>query len=133
MTGYRRSGGTGPAAGSRLASEAAEHRSHAVFGGGTPVVVHLVLTRLKPAATPEQLQRAIAALRALPGQVPGLLELDCGANVSPDRAQGYGFGLSARFASRADLAAYGPHPAHQAAAARLREVSEELAVLDFEV
>lgn len=96
------------------------------------MVVHIVLAKLKSAATPEQVNRAVAALQALPGKIPGLQELSCGPNVSPARAQGYGFGLVARFSGRAELAAYGPHPEHQAAAALLREVADDLVVVDFE-
>jgi hypothetical protein len=112
---------------------AARGRAEVLTEEERAMVVHVVLTKLKPTATPEQVDRAMAALNALPGRVPGLLEMKCGVNFSPARAQGYGFGLVARFEGRPELAAYGPHPEHQAASALLREVSDDLLALDFEV
>ncbi|MCC6729695.1 MAG: Dabb family protein [Chthonomonadales bacterium] len=83
-----------------------------------PQVVHVVLFRWRPGTPPAQVERVLAALRELPAAIPGILDLSAGANFS-ERAEGYETALVVRFADRASLNAYGPHPAH-------RRVVEEL-------
>ena len=41
-----------------------------------------------------------------------------------DRPIAYDFGINMAFATRADLDAYGPHPAHQDVVAKLREIAD---------
>jgi hypothetical protein len=96
------------------------------------VVEHLVLLRLKPGVTPEEVDGLLAAIRGLPARVPGILGLQCGRNFSPDRAQGYDLGIHVRFARREDLAAYGPHPEHQKVVARIQDLCAGLIAVDFE-
>ncbi|HTW48549.1 MAG TPA: Dabb family protein, partial [Acidobacteriaceae bacterium] len=76
------------------------------------MVIHTFAFRWKPDVAGEQRQRAIAAIRALQGKIPGLEETWVGVNFSP-RAQGYALGGVMKFADRAALEAYGGHPAHQ--------------------
>lgn len=96
------------------------------------MVVHIVVLRLKADAAPAQVDELLAALGDLPAQVPGILALDCGRNFSPARAQGYDLGLVVRFRGKAELAAYGPHPAHQAVRRRIDALCSDVLVLDFE-
>jgi len=56
--------------------------------------------------------RAAAEIRALQGQIPGLLETFVGVNFSA-RSAGYEFGGVMKFTDRAALEAYGPHPVHK--------------------
>jgi Stress responsive A/B Barrel Domain len=60
----------------------------------------------------DQKARAITEIRALQGQIPGLLETWVGVNFSP-RSQGYELGGAMKFSDRAALEAYGGHPVHQ--------------------
>ena len=76
------------------------------------MVEHIVLFRWTEEATAAQIESAVEGLRALKGQIPGIVDLSCGENFS-DRAQGYTHGLVVRFTDRAALEVYGPHPAHQ--------------------
>jgi hypothetical protein len=46
-------------------------------------IIHTFAFRWKPGVTPEQKQRAIAAIRNLQGRIPGLLETWVGENFSP--------------------------------------------------
>jgi Stress responsive A/B Barrel Domain len=91
--------------------------------------IHMFAFRWKPGTTEEQKQRAIEEIRNLQGQIPGLLETWVGANFSP-RSQGYQLGGAMKFADRAALDAYGPHPVHQALVAWLMPLIEPLEV-DF--
>ena len=88
--------------------------------------------RLKAGVSPDEVESLLAAIRGLPAAVPGILELQCGTNFSPARAHGYDLGLRVRFVGRAELEAYGPHPAHQPVLARVRELCDDVLALDFE-
>jgi hypothetical protein len=96
-------------------------------------VMHVVLFKWKPEATPEQIERVMEALRELPEKIPGIRELTCGENFC-ERAQGFQHGLVVRFADRAALDAYGPHPAHQEVVQSLiLPLRESVLALDYEI
>lgn len=96
------------------------------------MVEHLVFLRLRPGVADADVEALLAALRGLPALVPGILEMQCGRNFSPERAQGYDLGVHVRFPGTAELAAYGPHPAHQAVRARIAELCSDVLALDVE-
>ncbi len=97
------------------------------------MVEHLVLFKIKPEATPEQLDGMLAGLKRLPEQIDGILELTVGRNFS-DRSQGHDIGLLVRFRDRAALETYLPHPAHRACVENdVRPVMESVIVVDYEV
>jgi hypothetical protein len=81
-------------------------------GYNAGVVVHTFAFRWKAGVREEQKVRAMAEIRGLQGQIPGLLEMWVGINVSP-RSQGYELGGVMKFTGRSALDAYGGHPAHQ--------------------
>ena len=76
------------------------------------MVEHIVLFKWKTEATPEAIAQAVAGLRALKDQIPGIVDLSCGENFS-ERSQGFVTGLVVRFTDKGALEVYGPHPAHQ--------------------
>jgi Stress responsive A/B Barrel Domain len=94
------------------------------------MVIHTFAFRWKPGVTPEQIQRVIAGIRALQGQIPGLLETWVGQNISP-RSQGYELGGVMKFTDRTALEAYGGHPVHQELLAWLMPLIDPVEV-DFE-
>jgi hypothetical protein len=93
--------------------------------------VHTFAFRWKSGVSEEQKLRAIAEIRGLQGQIPGLVETSFGANVSP-RAQGYEHGGVMKFTDRAALDAYGEHPAHKKLLQWLMPLIDPIEV-DFEV
>jgi antibiotic biosynthesis monooxygenase (ABM) superfamily enzyme len=93
--------------------------------------VHIFAFRWKPGVTQEQRQRAQSGIRALQGQIPGLLETAVGVNIS-SRGQGYEFGGLMKFADKQSLESYGAHPVHQALLQWLMPLIEPVEV-DFEV
>jgi antibiotic biosynthesis monooxygenase (ABM) superfamily enzyme len=93
--------------------------------------IHCFAFRWKPGTTEEQIARAEREIKALQGQIPGLLETYAGQNISP-RGQGYTFGGVMKFVDRASLDAYGPHPVHQKLVSWLMPLIEPIEV-DFEV
>jgi hypothetical protein len=92
--------------------------------------IHTFAFRWKPTITDDQKQHAIQEIRALQGQIPGLLETLVGVNISP-RSQGYELGGVMKFADRASLDAYGDHPVHQKLLTWLMPLIDPLEV-DFE-
>jgi len=76
------------------------------------MVIHTFSFRWKPDTTEAQKQRAQNEIRALQGQIPGLLETFAGVNFSP-RSQGYEFAGVMKFNDRGALEAYNGHPVHQ--------------------
>ena len=95
----------------------------------TFMYIHVFAFRWRSGVTEDQKQRVISEIRQLQGQIPGLLETYVGKNISP-RGQGYELGGVMKFADRASLDAYGPHPLHQALVSWLMPLIEPLE-LDF--
>ncbi|MDQ2834896.1 MAG: Dabb family protein [Acidobacteriota bacterium] len=94
------------------------------------MVIHTFYFRWKPATTPAEKQRAQTEIRALQGQIPGLLETLVGVNFSP-RSQGYELGGIMKFADRAALESYADHPVHQKLLSWLKPLIDPVE-LDFE-
>src|SRR5205085_8888508 len=76
------------------------------------MVVHTFAFRWKAGVREDQKVRALAEIRGLQGQIPGLLETWVGVNVS-SRSQGYELGGVMKFSDRSALDTYGAHPIHQ--------------------
>jgi hypothetical protein len=74
--------------------------------------IHMFAFRWQPGVTQLQKDRAATEIRALQGQITGLLEVWIGTNISP-RGKGYEFGGVMKFADQATLDAYPAQPAHQ--------------------
>ena len=96
------------------------------------MIHHLVLIRLKEGITREdpRVQSALADLIALRGKIDGIVRWEHGWDFVR-RPISYDFALIAGFETRAAFDAYGPHPDHQAAAAKLRELVDWV-LCDFE-
>lgn len=84
------------------------------------MIHHCVWLRFRAEVSRAQRDDLMAEIRALVGQVPGLLEVRAGVNARyEDLDHGFDEGFMAVFANREALAAYQAHPAHQATGARL--------------
>ena len=96
------------------------------------MVHHIVLLKLKPDVSRDdpRVREGLAFLIALRGQIDGIDRWEHGWNFT-QRPIAYDFGLYSSFVSRAALEAYGPHPAHQAAVGKLRELFDWV-LCDFE-
>jgi hypothetical protein len=98
------------------------------------MVRHILLLQQRPDATAEDIEASRAGLAALVGQLHGLIDFHWGGNVAPvERRGGFTHGFSMDFVDRASLDAYGPHPLHQAAAAKVRATFDPVVVFDFEM
>jgi len=99
--------------------------------------VHIVFWRLHDHAPNGKTREANAAemkhrFEALVGVIPGLVRCEVGIDISrtPDSSD---VALYSEFASRTELEAYQPHPAHQAIVTFLKDVRTERRVVDYEI
>jgi hypothetical protein len=98
------------------------------------MVRHILLLRARPTSNAEEIEACRAALSALVGLIPGLVDFHWGPNTGPeDRRGGFTHGFTMDFKDRASLEAYGPHPQHKPAAAKVRATFEPIVVFDFEL
>ena len=96
------------------------------------MVQHIVLFKIKPDATDEQVDAMIAGLRALKIKIDGVVELTCGRNYSP-RSAGHDVGLCVTFNDQAGLDHYAPHPEHVAVKTNLiAPISTGSTAVDYE-
>jgi hypothetical protein len=94
--------------------------------------IHTFLFQWHPSVTAEMKDRAAGEIRALQGQVPGLLETSYGTNISP-RSQGFTHGGVMKFRDKATLDAYSPNPVHQKLVDWLMPLLKVAAELDYEM
>ena len=93
---------------------------------------HVALFRFVPEATDEQKQAVVDGLRALPAQIPELLDYRVGPDAAVD-AGNFDFAVVADFADAAAYRAYVVHPAHQAVATgSVRPILAERAAVQYE-
>ncbi|MFB8375830.1 Dabb family protein [Paenibacillus taichungensis] len=96
---------------------------------------HLVVFKLNDKITTVIQQELVAQLLALQEQIPGIVDLTAGINVTEetDHIQGFTLGLRVTFEDQEALRAYGPHPAHRAFVASLNEWVENVIVVDYPI
>ncbi len=77
------------------------------------MILHCVLMRLKAAMTAEEKQSLFESIVALKQGIPGIIDIKCGPNVSPEGLHaGYVDGFAVTFESAQARDAYLVHPEH---------------------
>ena len=94
--------------------------------------IHTFLFQWQATVTPEMKDRAAREIRALQGQIPGLVETSYNANISP-RSQGFTHGGVMKFRDKAALDAYNTHPVHQKLVQWLMPLLKIAAEMDYEM
>ncbi|WP_340022959.1 Dabb family protein [Paenibacillus sp. FSL K6-1096] len=96
---------------------------------------HLVVFRFNEQYEPSREQDLVQALLALKKQIPGIVELTAGVNVTEEQenVHGYTLGLRVTFENQEALRAYGPHPAHQKFVSLLEGILENVVVVDYPI
>ena len=84
------------------------------------MITHIVLFKFKESTTSEQKEAVIFNLRSLKDEIPGIIDLKAGLNVS-DKHKGFEIGLSILFNDKKALEQYGPHPKHQNVVTHLKD------------
>src|SRR5687768_10989600 len=96
------------------------------------MIEHLVLFKFKPDVGDDHIARVAAALSALKGSVPSIVDLSTGRNFC-DRAQGFQLGLVVRVKDKEGLGAYAAHPRHLAVVNELvKPYVENVLAVDYE-
>ncbi len=96
------------------------------------MVRHIVFFKFKPETGEADRADFVARLKALKERVPGILEAEVGEDfVNSPRS--YHVALLLRFADRAALDRYQPHPNHVPVVERAREICESIAACDYEL
>jgi hypothetical protein len=102
------------------------------FGTVCGMIRHILLLQQRADASADDIDGCRTALAALVGPIAGLVSFHWGANVAPEeRSAGFTHGFTMDFVDQASLDAYGPHPQHRPAAAKVRATFERIVVFDF--
>jgi len=94
---------------------------------------HLVLFKLKANVTEEQRQTFVATLKRL-SSIDGIVDMSVGINHSKEgKSQGFEIGMRVLFRDHAALDAYLPHPQHVGLVNEIRQLFEDVIVVDYTV
>jgi hypothetical protein len=97
-------------------------------------VLHVVLLQPRAGTTEDQVAELWRAMDGLRSAIPGIAEIACGPNTSPEGLeQGYTLGFVVRFVDAAARDTYLPHPAHLAVVPLVQAVADRVLVYDLEV
>ncbi len=92
---------------------------------------HIVLFRFKPETSEAERESFAAMLRALPTQIPEILEFETGWDVV--RApRSFDLALVAAYADLAALDRYAKHEAHLPVVERSKQICEQVVSVDYE-
>ena len=97
------------------------------------MVEHIVLLKLKPDVTSEQLDALPDALLKMKDEIDGIESITSGINHSPEgKSQGYTYGFIVRFSDETARDEYLPHPFHvKIATEHIRPLVEDVLVFDY--
>lgn len=94
------------------------------------MIRHIVVARLKPRTIRAQIEEVVNELRALPARIEEIVSCEVGLDeLHSERS--YDFALVSTFAELEALNRYQVHPAHAAAAKRLRAACEHMVVVNY--
>jgi Stress responsive A/B Barrel Domain len=102
------------------------------------MIRHVVLFKLRKDLDESTSAQIFAALKALQPQMPGIITISTGKDVSPEGLQrGFTHGFTVDFVDAAARNAYLPHPAHQEVGAMIVAATtggiDGVLVLDWEI
>jgi hypothetical protein len=98
----------------------------------TRMLRHAVLFKFKDSAKAGDIKKVEDAFRALPAQIPEIVDFEWGTNNSPENlAQGFTHLFFLSFNDEAGRAKYLPHPAHKAFGQVLGPHLDKVLVLDY--
>lgn len=95
------------------------------------MLVHLVVFQFKPEFR-DQVDAAVARLKAMAPQIEEVLDLKAGADVVHS-GRSFDLGLVVTLRDKAALSVYNDHPAHLPVKAYLSPLYEKAVAVDFEV
>lgn len=93
---------------------------------------HVVAVKFKNGTASEEIKKVENAFRDLKKNIPGIVSLEWGTNVSPEKhAKGFTHCFILTFISEKDRDAYLVHPEHKKFGKLLGPVMDDVFVIDF--
>ncbi|MGV3533552.1 MAG: Dabb family protein [Chthoniobacteraceae bacterium] len=93
---------------------------------------HVVSFKFKKDADPDKVKKVEESFAALKGKIKEIQDLEWGTNVSPEKhSKGFTHVWFVTFKTAADRDAYLVHPDHKAFGAGLKDVIEDVFVVDY--
>jgi hypothetical protein len=96
------------------------------------MIIHTVLLNPKPETTEQEVETALRHVRELQKTIPGILDVQAGANRNGSNSKGFTHGFVMQFTDAEHLKAYAPHPAHQIVSDELVRISQSIIDFDLE-
>ena len=96
------------------------------------MIRHVVMIKFKPEAEISEREKVVAGLRALPQTIDVIREFEVGVDVL-HLSRSYDVAIVSSFADLGALDTYQRHPAHVEVALHIRELSDAVASVDYEV
>lgn len=93
---------------------------------------HVVFFKFKKDAREADIVEGVNGLKALPGIIAEIRLFECGLDVVHSE-RSFDFALVSAFDNLDAMQRYQVHPAHQAAAKKMRELSDSVFAVDFEL
>ncbi len=96
---------------------------------------HMVFFKFNDKITFEKEQELLVSLQAFKGEIPGIIDLTAGFNVTEEKENhhGYSLGLRVTFENKQALDQYGPHPIHQRFVNLLDGIITSVVVVDYPI
>ncbi|TWE09096.1 stress responsive alpha/beta barrel protein [Neobacillus bataviensis] len=96
---------------------------------------HIVTFKFNGSITSEIEQALLKQIKAFKGEIPGIVELTAGMNVTEEIENMHGYTLALRitFENKQALDHYLPHPTHQDFVASLNGIIDNVIVIDYEI
>ncbi|NRA46203.1 MAG: Dabb family protein [Oligoflexales bacterium] len=95
------------------------------------MIEHVVLFKFKSSTSKEEIAKIAEDLRALKGQIEGLIDLSIGENFS-SRSKGFDAGLVVRLTDESALQTYQSHPEHvRILTEQLKPNLEDVVAVDY--
>ncbi|MDQ6420400.1 Dabb family protein [Paenibacillus sp. LHD-117] len=94
---------------------------------------HLVFFKFHTNVASAKQQELLDQLLGFRDQIPGIVDISAGLNVTEetDNVHGYTLGLRVTFDNLESLRAYGPHPVHQEFVKSLDGLLDNVIVVDY--
>ena len=98
------------------------------------MIRHIVVARFNPSVSRTEVEQIVSDLRKLPEKIGDIVSFEVGLDqwqMQPERSAD--LGIVSSFADLESLERYQADPAHVAVAKRLRAVSQQLTVVDYDL
>lgn len=96
---------------------------------------HIVLLKFKPDVSNKEIEDAVTRAHDLKGNIPGIVDLSAGINITEEieHMQGFTLGIRVTFDNQQACRNYNQHPLHQDLLQSIGPFVEGIVVMDYTV